>query len=84
MREAILVIILFIMFGFGYILMYKLDCFIIDNYKSIEIGNEKTEPSCIMLTDNLSDEEIIKEIQKFRTKYKNIKILIYDDVDTTN
>lgn len=81
MKEVLLVIVLVIIFGLGYVLMKKLDCFLVDNRKSIEKETEKVEPSRIMLTNDLSDEEIIDEIQRFRVKHKNVKILVCDDID---
>jgi len=79
MREVILVIILIAFWIFGYFLMKKLDCFLADNRKTIE--TEKIQPSRIMLTDDLSDEEIMEEIQQFKSKHKNVKILICNDID---
>ena len=51
------------LFGFGYILMGKLDRFLSENRKTIEEKSEKVEPSRIMLTNDLSDEEIMDEIR---------------------
>ena len=39
------------------------------------------EPSRIMLTNDLSDEEIMDEIRRFRVKHENVKILVCDDID---
>lgn len=84
MREVLLAIVLIILGVYGYFLMKKLDCFLIDNHKTIQTENEKIEPSHIMLTNNLSDEEIMVEISLFRAKHEKMKILICDDVDETN
>lgn len=83
MKEVLLVIILVALFGFGYFLMKKLDYFLAENRKAIEREHEKVEPSCIMLTDELTDEEIIDEIRRFRMKHENVKMLVYDDIDVT-
>ena len=81
MREILLVFVLLVLFGLGYILMKKLDFFLVDNRKAIEKETEKVEPSRIMLTNDLSDEEIMDEIRRFRVKHENVKILVCDDID---
>lgn len=84
MREVLLAIVLVAFWVYGYFLMKKLDCFLADNRKAIQTENEKIESSHIMLTNNLSDEEIMDEIRRFREKHENVKILICDDIDETN
>lgn len=81
MREVLLVFVVLVLFGFAYILMGKLDRFISENRKSIEDKSEKVEPSRIMLTNDLSDEDILDEIRQFCGKHENVKIVIYDDID---
>ena len=61
--------------------MRKLDRFLSENRKSIEEKSGKTEPSRIMLTNDLSDEEILNEIRQFCVKHKNARIVIFDDMD---
>ena len=78
MKEAILVIALSGIFIYCYFLMKKLDIFLSGNRKTIEKEAEKKEPSCVMLTDGLSDEEITAEVVRFRQKHKNTKIFLYD------
>ncbi len=81
MREVLLVFVVLVLFGFGYILMGKLDRFLSENRKCIEEKSEKAEPSRIMLTNNLSDEEILNEIRQFCGNHENAKIVIFDDMD---
>lgn len=81
MREVLLVLAVLLLFGYVYILMGKLDRFLSENRKSIEEKSGKTEPSRIMLTNDLSDEEILNEIRQFCVKHKNARIVIYDDMD---
>ena len=81
MREVLLVFAVLTLFGFGYILMGKLDRFLSENRKTIEEKSEKVEPSRIMLTNDLSDEDILDEIRQFCGKHENVKIVIYDDID---
>ena len=65
-------------FVFGFYLMGKLDKFLDENRKAIEKENESCEPSCVMLTDSLTEEEIMEEIQRFRNSHVEAHILIYD------
>lgn len=81
MRETLLVIMLALVFGLGYVLMKKLDWFLVDNRKAMEKETEEVEPSRIMLTNALSDEEIMDEIRRFRVKHENVTILVCEDID---
>ncbi len=81
MREVLLVLAVLLLFGYVYILMGKLDRFLSENRKSIEEKSGKTEPSRIMLTNDLSDEEILNEIRQFCGKHENARIVIFDDMD---
>lgn len=81
MREVLLVLAVLLLFGYVYILMGKLDRFLSENRKSIEEKSGKMEPSRIMLTNDLSDEEILNEIRQFCVKHKNARIVIFDDMD---
>lgn len=81
MRDFLLVIVLLIMYGFGFIIMKKIDSFLGENRKAISSENEKEDVSLIFLTTELNDTEIINEIRRFSTKHKSTKILICDDID---
>ena len=67
---------------FGYFLMARLDKFLNENRKAIEKENEKKEPTCIMLTEEMSDEEIATEVKRFRDKHIGARIVLYDSLDT--
>lgn len=82
MKEAILVAAVLLAFKYGYSLMKKLDKFLDESHQAIEKESEKKEPSCVMLTEELSDEEIAAEIQRFRAKHKRTRIMLCDDADT--
>ena len=69
-------------FGFGFYLMTKLDKFLDENRKAIEKENESCEPSCVMLTNSLTDEEILEEIRRFRKRREDINVLLYDSSHT--
>mgnify|MGYP003312426438 CR=1 FL=1 len=59
-RDIVLALAVLGVFVFGYFLMARLDKFLDENRKAIEKENEKKEPSCVMLTEELTDEEIVK------------------------
>ena len=69
-------------FLFGYFLMARLDKFLDENRKTIENENENREPSCVMLTEEMSDEEIATEVKRFRDKHRGARIVLYDSADT--
>lgn len=81
LRDIILLICVLGVFAFGYFLMARLDMFLYENRKYIDNEDKAEEPSCVILTENTSDKEIIEEVSKFREKHKNIRIAIYDSGD---
>ena len=83
MEDILMGLIMIITFILGYLLMKKLDDFLEENRNSLEKEYEKKTPSCIILTDELSKDQIMSEIQQFQEKHKKIKIIICDDVDTS-
>ncbi len=68
-------------FVFGYFLMARLDAFLNENRKAIEKENEKREPSRVMLTEEMSDEEIATEVKRFRDRHTGARIVLYDSSD---
>lgn len=81
-RDIILIISVLGVFVFGYFLMKRLDQFLDENRKAIEKENERKEPSCVMLTEEMSDEEIAREVKQFREKHAGIRIVLFDSADT--
>ncbi len=81
-RDIILIISVLGVFVFGYFLMVRLDKFLDENRKAIEKENEKKEPSCVMLTEDMSDEEIAEEVKRFRDKHEGARIFLYDSTET--
>lgn len=77
-RDVILILSVLGIFLFGFYLMTKLDKFLGENRKMMEKENEKCKPSCIMLGEKLSDEEIAEEIQRFRNEHEKSCVLLYD------
>lgn len=81
MKEAILIIVILGVFVCGFFLMKKLDKFLEENRKSIQKESEKREPSCVMLTEELSDEEVVEEVLRYRSKHEGARIMLYDSAD---
>ena len=81
-RDILLILCVLGVFVFGYFLMARLDKFLDENRKAIEKENEKREPSCVMLTEEMSDEEIATEVKRFRDKHIGARIVLYDSADT--
>ena len=81
-RDILLILCVPGVFVFGYFLMARLDKFLDENRKAIEKENEKREPSCVMLTEEMSDEEIATEVKRFRDKHVGARIVLYDSLDT--
>ena len=79
-KEAVLLIFLVLLFTAGYFLMKKIDIIMDENLKNIEKEAEKTEPSYIVLTKELSDEELASEIKQFRNKHGKSDIIIYSNL----
>ena len=81
-RDILLILCVLGVFVFGYFLMARLDKFLEENRKTIEKENEKREPSYVMLTEEMSDEEIATEVKRFRDKHASARIVLYDSTDT--
>jgi len=81
-RDIVLGISVIGVFVFGYFLVARLDKFLDENRKAIEKENEKKEPSCVLLTEEMSDEEIATEVKRFRDKHVSARIVLYDSTDT--
>ncbi|MBP3697246.1 MAG: hypothetical protein J6J45_06850 [Clostridia bacterium] len=60
--------------------MKKIDFFMDDNLKKIEKETKKAEHSFIVLTKELSDEELASEIKQFRNKHGKSDIIIYSNL----
>ena len=81
-REAGLILIMLGAVIFGYIQMKQLDRFLEKNRKSVEKDLTAREPDCVMLTEEVSDEELLKEVKDFRRKYADTRIVLYHSPDT--
>ena len=60
-RDIILVAAVLGIMVFGFFVMKRLDKFLDENRKRIEQEEKKKEPSCVMLTTDMTDEKLIKK-----------------------
>lgn len=62
----------------GFFLMKRLDAYLGRNRDRAEKTAEAKEPSCVMLSSELSREELLNEIERFSKSHKNTRIILYD------
>ena len=65
-RDIILVVAVLGVMVFGFFVMKRLDKFLDENRKRIEQEEKGKEPRYIMLTTDMTDEELIKNIRTYR------------------
>ena len=80
-RDIILVVAVLGVMVFGFFVMKRLDKFLDENRKRIEQEEKEKEPSCIMLTTDMTDEELIKNIRTYEKQRGDAYITIYQDED---
>ncbi|MBQ7322922.1 MAG: hypothetical protein IJW99_12550 [Clostridia bacterium] len=80
-RDMILVVAFLGVAVFGFFVMKRLDNFLDGNRKRMEQEKKKKEPSCVMLTADMTDEEIIKNIRTYEKQRGVAYIAFYQDED---
>ena len=80
-RYIILVVAVLGVMVFGFFVMKRLDKFLDENRKRIEQEEKEKEPRCIMLTTDMTDEELIKNIRTYEKQRGDAYITIYQDED---
>ena len=80
-RDIILVVAVLGVMVFGFFVMKRLDKFLDENRKRIEQEEKEKEPSCVMLTTNMTDEELIKNIRTYEKQRGDAYITLYQDED---
>jgi len=76
-KEVLIVLVLLGLAVAGYFVMRKLDLFLDENSKRISKIEENKKPDCVMLTENMSDEEIVREIHNLRENKNYGRIIVY-------
>ena len=80
-RDIILVVAVLGIMVFGFFVMKRLDKFLDENRKRIEQEKKEKEPSCVMLTTDMTDEELIKNIRTYEKQRGDAYITLYQDED---
>ena len=80
-RDIILVVAVLGVMVFGFFVMKRLDKFLDENRKRIEQEEKEKEPSCVMLTADMTDEELIKNIRTYEKQRGDAYITLYQDED---
>ena len=77
MKYVLLTATVLAFFAFGYFLMDRIDRFLCEN----QIQNEESDSksSQILLSPDLTDDEILKEIHGFKKNHSKTGILLYDE-----
>ena len=78
MKDVILIIAVVAVIIFGFFIMKRLDVFLEENRKAIEKENQKKEVP-LMFLDAENDERALSDIELFRQKHRNVRIVIYDE-----
>ncbi len=80
-RDIILVVAVLGVMVFGFFVLKRLDKFHGENRKRIEQEEKEKEPSCVMLTTDMTDEELIKNIRTYEKQHGDAYITLYQDED---
>jgi len=80
-RDIILVVAVLGVMIFGFFVMKRLDKFLDKNRKRIEQEEKEKAPSCVMLTTDMTDEELIKNIRTYEKQRGDAYITLYQDED---
>ena len=80
-RDIILVVAVLGVMVFGFFVMKRLDKFLDENRKRIEQEEKEKEPSCVMLTTDMTDEELIKNIRTYEKQRGDAYITLYQEED---
>jgi len=80
-RDIILAVAVLGVMVFGFFVMKRLDKFLDENRKRIEQEEKGKEPSCVMLTTDMTDEELIKNIRTYEKQRGDAYITLYQAED---
>ena len=78
-RDIILVVSVLTVMVFGFFIMKRLDKFLDENRKRIEQKKKEKTPSCVMLTTDMTDEELVKNIRTYEKQHGDAYITLYQD-----
>lgn len=78
MEDVVLIIAVAAVMIFGFFIMKRLDVFLEENRKAIEKENQKKEIP-LMFLDAENNEKAISDIELFRQKHRDVRIVVYDE-----
>lgn len=81
MREILLLLGVVCVFAIGYFLIKGLDDSLEESREEYEKRSDKKEASCVMLDDDLSDEQLLEEIHRFRQKHTHTIIYLMEKTE---
>ena len=79
MKQGILIVVVLCIFGLGFYIVNKIDLFldnVLENDKEEQEG--KMNSLKILILDDFSDDELLKEIHECKSRYSEAKIIIFD------
>lgn len=80
MEGVILLVAVFVIFVWCFVTVKHFDEFLADSFGSDFQNVEKKEPSCVVLTKDMTDEEIMEEIQYFRRHHQKMEIYLCENI----
>ena len=78
MKYVLLTAAVLAFFDFGYFLMDRIDRFLCENQRAIQNEESDRKSVQILLSSDLTDDEILKEIHSFKKNHSKTGILLYD------
>ena len=79
MEQGILAIVILCMFGFGFYIVNKVDQFLDKIQENAKDKPKEEQYSLkILFPDDLSDEELLREVRECKNQYIETEIIIFD------
>lgn len=79
MEQGILAIVILCMFGFGFYIVNKVDQFLDKIQENAKDKPKEEQYSLkILFSDDLSDEELLREVRECKSQYIETEIIIFD------
>ena len=79
MEQGILAIVVLCMFGFGFYIVNKVDQFLDKIQENTKDKPKEEQYSLkILFPDDLSDEELLREVRECKSQYIETEIIIFD------
>ena len=83
MQDVLMALLVLCFLAIGFLPMKLIDRFLEQNQKNVQQEDQVCEPSYIVLTEELTDEEVTAEIRCYRKKHRHAKILLYENMKKT-